>query len=225
MQPFAFLSGWVVDLDGAKVIHIVIKKELTTIPATGDLHHHREIPAVNYKSYWHSHLAEQDFRTENYLYRDGKKWLITNSVHVWSFHASLCNGTLISGFYSWTKKIPIWGFTSLVHLILYFDNNKWQWIQLTIFRISNSERKIKQLTYKYLFLVEMHIFWNSNGIEKCWTKSSIVFALSRKGLFFSMEARQFGVLCSFLVNHLVHYKVWTIWNYQFDCIVLFWAIL
>ena len=100
-------------------------------------------------------------------------------------------------------------------MILYFDNNKWQWIQLTIFRISNSERKIKQLTYKYLFLVQMHIFWNSNGIEKCWTKSSIVFALSRKGLFFSMEARQFGVLCSFLVNHLVHYKVWTIWNYQF----------
>ena len=77
------------------------------------------------------------------------------------------------------------------------------------------ERKMKQLTYKYLFLVQIHLFWNSYGIEERWTNSSIIFAWSRKILYFRVKTHQFGVFCSFLGNHIVHYQVWTIWNYQF----------
>jgi hypothetical protein len=44
---FSFGSWWVEDFDGAEVSHIVVKKELTTIPAMRNLQHHHEAPTVN----------------------------------------------------------------------------------------------------------------------------------------------------------------------------------
>ena len=87
---------------------------------------------------------------------------------------------------------------------------------------SQSSTGMRKVPYKYLFLVKIHLFWNSYGIEKCWTKSSIIFAWSRKRLYFRVKTHQFGVFCSILGNHIVHYQIWTIWNYHFGtfCSVL-----
>ena len=109
-----------------------------------------------------------------------------------------------------------------IHCLVQFDalfyrvNGSAMWRQF--FAFLELERKLKQLTYKYLFLVQIHLFWNSYGIEKCWTKSSIIFAWSRKRLFFRAKTHHFGVFCSFLGSHTVHYQFWTIWNNHFGMV-------
>ena len=65
-----------------------------------------------------------------------------------------------------------------------------------IFRVSHSERKIKELTYTYTFLVKTHIFLNSRGIENCTAFYSPNFAKIRKGLCYQIEVLLIHHFCS-----------------------------
>ena len=76
-----------------------------------------------------------------------------------------------------------------------------------------------KIPYKYLFSVEIHRFRNNHRIEDYRRNCSIIFALFRKRLCFSIKSRQSGVFCSVSIHFFVDSQKGTIWNWKMDQIL------